>query len=285
MVLIGIAIVFISVLGGFAAAGGHLPILFQPVEIVVIVGSGIGSLFVGNSKHTLGKIGLALKEVIRGPKYTKENYIELFTLLFTLIKLAKIKGMLVVESHIENPEESAIFSEFPTILEDHHCLEMICDYVRLFTMGVHNPYHVEDLLTAELEQHHAENHEISHAISVLGEAFPALGIVAAVLGVILTMASINEPPEILGHLIGAALVGTFFGVLLSYGIIGPIGSRLKSIHEENGIFLECIKIILIAYLNGYAPSLAVEFGRKIIPSSVRPSFIEIEESLTSAPKI
>lgn len=285
MVLLGILIVFASVIGGFSGAGGYLPILFQPVEIVVIVGSGVGSVFVGNSKKNLKKIGLAFKEIFKGPKYTQESYLDLLGLLFTLIKLAKLKGMLVLESHIETPEESTIFLEFPTILQDHSSLEMICDYLRIFTMGVHNPHHVEELLTAELEQHHAEDHEISHAIVTLGDAFPALGIVAAVLGVILTMSSINEPPEVLGNLIGAALVGTFLGVLLSYGVVTPMGVKLKSIQEENSIYLECIKIVLISYLNGYAPSITVEFARKIIPTSMRPSFLELEKTLSEAPKV
>ena len=198
-----------------------------------------------------------------------------------MFKLAKSKGMLAMESHVENPTESSLFQEFPRFAGDHHAVDFFCDYLRLMTMGTDNPHEMEGLIDQELEVHHEKDHQMQHALQSLSEAFPALGIVAAVLGVIHTMGSITEPPEILGHLIGGALVGTFLGVLLCYGFVGPMAASLKSVQDSDGKYLLCMKAGILAYLQGYAPAVCVEFSRKTLQSHVRPSFQEVEETTAS----
>lgn len=280
---VGAFIVLASVLGGYIALGGHLYVLWQPFEILIIGGAAVGAYIISNPKNVLGKTGKAISTLIKGPRHTKDDYLELLSLLYTIFKLAKSKGMLTLESHVENPQESDLFARFPKFHADHHAVTFLCDYLRMMVLGSENAHEMETLIDEELETHHAEHLQVASAIQTMADATPALGIVAAVLGVIHTMGSITEPPAVLGKLIGGALVGTFMGVLIAYGFIGPIAGGLKAIFEAEGKYYQCIKVALLAHMNGYAPSVSVEFARKTLFSHVRPSFYEVEEAVQTLP--
>lgn len=281
--LVGSIIVLASVLGGYAALGGHLFVLWQPFEFVIIGGAAIGAYIIANPKNILSKTSKAMSTLAKGPRHTKEDYIELLSLLYTIFKLAKSKGMLALESHVENPQESELFQRFPQFYSDHHAMTFLCDYLRMMVLGTENAHEMETLIDEELETHHAEQQSIVSAIQTVADATPALGIVAAVLGVIKTMGSITEPPAVLGKLIGGALVGTFIGVLIAYGFVGPMASGLKAVYEAEGKYYQCIKVALLAHLNGYAPSVSVEFARKALYSHLRPTFYEVEEAVQALP--
>lgn len=280
---VGAFIVLASVLGGYIALGGHLYVLWQPFEILIIGGAAVGAYVISNPKNVLSKTGKAIGTLIKGPRHTKEDYLELLSLLYTIFKLAKSKGMLALESHVENPQESDLFARFPKFHADHHAVTFLCDYLRMMVLGSENAHEMETLIDEEIETHHAEHLQVASAIQSMADATPALGIVAAVLGVIHTMGSITEPPAVLGKLIGGALVGTFLGVLIAYGFVGPTASGLKAIFEAEGKYYQCIKVALLAHMNGYAPSVSVEFARKALFSHVRPSFYEVEEAVQTLP--
>jgi len=283
--IIGAVVVFGSVLGGFVAMGGHIAVLVQPFEAVIIVGSALGAFIIGNPKAVLSKAAKSFGQAMKGPRFTKDNYLELLSMLYQLFKLARTKGLLQLESHIERPDESDLFAQFPSFAENHHAVTFLCDYLRLITLGSENPHEMEALMDEEIETHHHEHSVVATAIQSVADGMPALGIVAAVLGVIKTMGSITEPPEVLGHLIGGALVGTFLGVFLSYGIIAPIASILKQTYDAETKYYQCIKAGLLAFMQGYAPAIAIEFARKALISNVRPSFSEVEEATAALPAI
>lgn len=277
--IIGLIIVCGSVIGGYVLHHGNIAVLYQPTEYLIIAGAGIGAFVISNPGHVIKKTLGSLKYLFKGGYvYTKDNYLELLSFQYEMYKLIKTKGMLEVEAHIENPDQSSIFSKYPVFHANHHATDFFCDYLRVMTMGVDDKYVLEDMMNAELDVHHKEQHVISHAMTLLAEAFPALGIVAAVLGVIITMGSIAEPPEILGGLIGAALVGTFLGVLLCYGIVGPMASSLEKYFNEESKYYECLKQGMLAHVQGNAPAVSVEFARKILPTGVRPTFQEVEQA-------
>ena len=277
LVSVGYLIVIISVFGGFALAGGHLASLFQPVELLMIGGGAAGAFFVGNSGKAIKATLKALPYVFKGAKYTKDVYMELMTLLYEILGKIRKEGLMAIEADVEDPHKSPLFSKYPKILSDHHVVEFITDYLRLMVGGNLNPLEIENLMDGEIETHHQEEEVPIHAIAKLGDGLPAFGIVAAVMGVVHTMESVGIPPAELGKLIAAALVGTFLGILLAYGFIGPLASRLEQRLHESSKLLECIKVTLLANLNGYAQALAVEFGRKVLYSTERPSFIELEK--------
>jgi len=275
--IIGLIVVFGSVGGGYLALGGHLDVLWQPFEFVIIGGAAIGQFVIASPKRVLGGFFGSFGTIIKGSKYKKDSYLELLAVLYSVFRLAKSKGDLALESHVEKPEDSTIFSKFPTFSGDHHAVEFLCDYLRLLTLGASTSHEVESVIDQELDTHHNEQHEIAAAWTNMGEAFPALGIVAAVLGVIHTMGSITEPPEVLGHLIGGALVGTFFGILMAYGMVGPMAKALEATYAADAKYMECIKVGIVAHMQGYAPQVSVEFARKVLGSDVRPSFAEVED--------
>ena len=283
LIIVGAIIVVICTLGRYAALGGHIAVLWQPFEVVIIFGSACGGYIVGNPKgvllRTMGTIGSAMK----GQKFHKENYLELLSLLYQLFKVAKTKGMLTLEQHIERPQESSLFQQFPGIQSNPLAMMFICDYLRLMSLGSEDPHTLEDLMDEEIETAHAEAQQVGNALQTMADGLPALGIVAAVLGVIKTMGAITEPPEVLGRLIGGALVGTFLGVWLSYGFVGPLASAIKHQIEEETKFLQCIKAGLLAHLHGYAPAVAIEFARKTLFAEVRPDFYELEETTQALP--
>jgi chemotaxis protein MotA len=281
--IIGIVIIISSVIGGYVAMGGHLEVLIQPFEAVIILGAAAGAFVIGNNgpvlKQTIGIFGT----LFRGPRYTKASYVELLGLQFTIFKLVQSKGVLALEQHIENPAESPLFQRFPSFASNPHAVEFMCDYLRMVTLGTRVVHEMEALMDEELETHHQENERLVNAIQTLADGTPALGIVAAVLGVIHTMGSISEPPEVLGHMIGGALVGTFLGVFVAYGFFGPFAQSLRSTFEAEAKYYLSMKVGLLAHISGYAPSIAIEFARKALMSEVRPSFAEIDEATANLP--
>lgn len=277
LVIVGYIIILISVFGGFALAGGHLASLWQPVEVLMIAGGAIGAFVVSNSGKALKATLKGLPGVFKGTKYTKAVYMELMTLLYEILGKIRKEGLMSIEADVDDPQNSPIFTKYPTILGDHHVVEFITDYLRLMVGGNLNALEIENLMDSELETHHQEGEIPIHCIAKLGDGLPAFGIIAAVMGVVHTMESVHLPPSELGVLIAAALVGTFLGILLAYGFVTPLSAKLEHQLHESGKLLECIKITLLANLNGYSPVLAVEFGRKVLFTTERPSFLELEE--------
>lgn len=276
-VILGYIIVSASVFGGFALAGGHMAALFQPVELLMIGGAAVGAFLVGNSGKAIKSTLKALPTVLKGSKYSKDSYMELMALLYELLGKVRKEGLMSIEGDVERPEESPIFAKYPKILADHHVVEFITDYLRIMVSGNLNAMEIENLMDVEIETHHHEALMPAHIVAKLGDGMPAFGIVAAVMGVVHTMESVGLPPAELGILIAHALVGTFLGILLAYGFVGPLGTLLEQKAEESTKMFQTIKVTLLANLNGYAPAMAVEFGRKVLTSTERPGFTELEE--------
>ena len=280
--IIGIITIFVMVFGGYLAAGGKMGIIFKslPFEMTMIGGAALGAFLISNDtaavKHTLKDVG----RVFKGPKWKPEDYRNLLCLLFELIRLVR-QNPVEIEEHIEAPEESAIFSKYAKILTDKEAIALICDTMRSASMNYDDPHQVEEILDKRMDanMHHAMHS--SHALQKVADGLPALGIVAAVLGVIKTMASIDQPPEVLGKLIGGALVGTFLGVFLAYGLVGPFAAKVKTVTEEDGHFYQLIREVLVANLHNHATNICIEVGRQNTPSHCRPSFSELEEALKS----
>jgi chemotaxis protein MotA len=277
LVIVGYIVVAASVFGGFALAGGHMGALFQPLELLMIGGGAGGAFFVGNNGKAIKATLKDLPSVFKGSRYNKESYMELMALMYELLGKVRKEGLMSIEGDVENPHESPVFAKYPKILEDHHVVEFMTDYLRIMVSGNLNAMEIENLMDVEIETHHHEALISSHAIAKVGDGMPAFGIVAAVMGVVHTMESVGIPPAELGILIAHALVGTFLGILLAYGFVGPLASLLEQKAEENGKMFHAIKVVLLANLNGYAPAMAVEFGRKVLNSTERPGFAELEE--------
>jgi chemotaxis protein MotA len=280
--IVGLIVVFGSVVTGYLMHHGKLEVLWQPNEFIIILGAALGSILISNPMKVVKGVGKSLKYLMKGSPYKKADYIELLVMLYGVFKLMKSKGMLEMEGHIEKPKESDLFNKYPKFLKNHHAVHFLCDNIRVMTMGVEDHYQIENMMENDLESHHHEHERIAGAINAMGDALPALGIVAAVLGVITTMGSITEPPAVLGGLIGAALVGTFFGVLMAYGVVGPMGKFIGMYFEDEGKYTQCIKVALIAHLQGNAPVVSVEFARATIDGNERPSFAEIDAILNKA---
>jgi chemotaxis protein MotA len=274
----GLVFIFICVFGSYIVSGGSLEPLMEalPFEIWTIGGAAIGTCLMANSINDVKHLGGALAKMLKGAAFRKTDYIDLLSLLFHLTKLAANKGMVAVEAHVEQPEESQIFQKFPKILRNHHALTMICDYLRMFTMNADDPNQIEDLIARELKKTLNEELHPSHMMQTMADALPALGIVAAVLGVVKTMSHIDQPPAVLGAMIGGALVGTFLGILLAYGIAAPFSSRMRGVVEEEAKYLEVIRAVLVSHLHGNAPPISVESGRKMVPTQHMPTFLELE---------
>lgn len=283
--IVGLVLLFGLVFGSYIMSGGNMGVILEamPHEMMAIGGAGLASFLVANSMTTIKGLGGGMGKVFGGPKWKASDYRDLLSLLFLLTKTMKSKGVIALESHIENPKESSIFTRFPKVCKDHFAIDFICDTLRMMTMNLEDPHQVEDAMEKQLEKHHHEALLPSHAFQNLADALPALGIVAAVLGVIKTMGAITEPPEILGEMIGGALVGTFLGVFLAYGIVGPMATRMKEVTEEEGAFYRIIQAVLVAHLHGNAAQISVEIGRGNVPSGAQPSFLELEEALSNIP--
>jgi chemotaxis protein MotA len=277
-VLIGYAVILLFVFGGYAIAGGHFAVLAKaaPIEMLIIGGAATGAFLVSNSAKVIKSTLRFLPQLLKGPKQTKARYMELMALLYEILVKGRKEGLMSIESDIENPAESAMFQKYPRVLADHHLLEFITDYLRMMITGNLNTHELEVLMDAEIETHHHEAMVPAGAITAVGDGLPAFGIVAAVLGVIKTMASVGAAPAVLGQMIAGALVGTFLGILLAYGFVSPLGHLAAQKADESTKELQCIKATLLASLQGYAPAVALEFGRKVLFSAERPGFIELE---------
>jgi chemotaxis protein MotA len=283
--IIGIVLLFALVFGSYIISGGNMGVILHalPHEMMCIGGAGLASFLIANSMPVIKATGGAFGKVFGGAKWKSSDYRDLLSLLYLLTKTMKSKGVIALESHIENPHESSIFSRFPKIVKDHFAVDFICDTLRMMTMNLEDAHQVEDAMEKQLEKHHHEALGPSHALQSLADALPALGIVAAVLGVIKTMGAITEPPEVLGEMIGSALVGTFMGVFLSYGLVAPLAGRMKGIVDEDAAFYRIIQSVLVAHLHGNAAQISVEIGRGNVPSESQPSFLELEEALNAIP--
>ena len=279
--LAGLGFLFACVFGSYLLSGGSVGPLAEalPFEMVTIGGAAVATFVMANSmhevKHTLGSFG----KILKGSAFNKTDYVDLLSLMFYLVRLASTKGLMALEPHIEKPQESVAFRKFPKILNNHQASDMICDYLRMVGMNADDPNQIEDVMARELRKSLNEELHGAHALQTMADGLPALGIVAAVLGVIKTMAHINEPPAVLGAMIGGALTGTFLGVLLAYGMVGPFASRMKAVVEEEAKYLEVIRAVLVAHLHGNAPQVSVETGRKMAPTEHMPSFQELEQAL------
>lgn len=276
--IIGVVIIFVCVFGVYIISGGKMEIIIHaaPHELGTIFGAAIGAYLIANPTPVLKSTFKELVIAFKGSKFNKDDYKDLLCLMFSLCKLMKSKGLIAVESHIEKPHDSTIFSKYPKIAHDHFAVDLICDTLRTLTMGLENPHTIEELIDKQLEKHHHESLGAGHALQAMADGLPALGIVAAVLGVIKTMASITEPPAVLGGMIGGALVGTFLGVFLAYGLVGPMASKIQAVHNQEQQLYFIIRDILVAHLKGMAPQVSVEMGRGQIPSHLQPTFAEIE---------
>lgn len=278
--IIGIITIIVCVSTGFILQGGHIEVIAKaaPLELLIMLGTTAGGVIIATPNHTIKATGRGLGKLLKKQKYNKASYIELLCMMYQVFKFAKTKGMLSLESHIEHPHESSLFGQFPGFQHDHHATEFFCDYLRLVTLGSDKPYELEALMDEELDVHHHEDAAAVTTVQNIADGLPAIGIVAAVLGVIHTMGSITEPPEVLGKLIGGALVGTFMGVWLAYGYIGPMANSLKATLDAEAKYMQCLKIGLLAHLQGFAPSISIEYARKVLLSNVRPTFAEVEEA-------
>ena len=284
-VFIGLFVVMAGVFGGYIAAGGSMGVIFHalPFEFSMIGGAAIGSFLIGNSSHVIKHALHGFKMAIKGSHWKKDDYRDLLVLLFSLCKIMKTKGMVALEQHIEKPEDSEIFRQYPNILHDPFAVKLICDYLRMLTMDLNDAMTLDDAMEREIDKHFHEEMHGPHALQTMADGFPALGIVAAVLGIIKTMSHINEPPEILGKMIGGALVGTFLGVFISYAIVAPFAGKVGQIIQEDILFYRIIKEVLVAHLKGNAVQVSIEMGRGSVPGHLQPSFAEIETATSNVP--
>jgi chemotaxis protein MotA len=280
--IVGFVLVIVMVFGGYVLAGGKFAIIVHaiPFEGMMIGGAALGTFLVANGSHVVkGALG-DLRRVVSGPHWRRQDYRDLLTLMYLIVRLLKARGVLALEAHVEHPEESALLGRFPRIRADHFALAFIADTIRMMTMNLDDPFQVEECMQRQIRKHHGELHARAAALQAVADAMPALGIVAAVLGVVKTMASINAPVEILGAMIGGALVGTFLGVFLAYGFVGPVAARLLETYDQDGQFYAIVRDCLVAYLQGHSAPVAVELARGNAPSIMQPSFQEMDETLS-----
>lgn len=276
--IIGYVIVLLASLGTYAMHGSLLA-LWVPLEYVAIFGLMIGGFVAGNGPKAIKATLKGLPMALKGSRYNKALYVDLLALLFEILAKVRKEGLMSIENDIENPEASPIFSKYPSVTADHHAVEFMTDYLRMMVGGNLNAFEIENLMDMEIETHHQEAHQAPHIVSKVADAVPAFGIVVAVMGVVNVMGSVGQPPAVLGKMIGGALVGTFLGILVSYGFVAPLASQLEQKVEESGKIYQVIKVVLLASMNGYAPQVAVEFGRKVLYATDRPGFTELEQEI------
>ncbi|MEW5886605.1 MAG: flagellar motor stator protein MotA [Pseudomonadota bacterium] len=266
------------IFGGYVLSGGKMGAILAalPIKMLIIMGGALGAFIINNNPKVLKGAVAGIGAAMKGSKHTKARYLDLLALLYDVLQKARKEGLMAIESDIEKPEDSPLFQKYPAIAADHHTVEFITDYLRMMVSGNLNAHEIESIMDSEIETHHNEGHLVAAAYLRLAGALPAFGIVAAVLGVILTMASVTEPPEVLGAKIGSALLGAFLGIFLGYAIFEPLGGTLEQKLEEDTKELQCIKTVLLASMQGYPPLTAIEFGRKVLFSNERPSFAELE---------
>lgn len=283
LLLIGYVLVLLASLGTYAVHGS-LGALWVPMEYLAILGLTIGGFIAGNGSKAIKATLAALPGALKGGKYNKAAYIDVLALLFEILAKVRKEGLMSIESDIEAPDASPIFSKYPNIVSDHHVVEFMVDYLRMMVGGNLNAFEIENLMDIEIETHHHESHQPAAIMAKVADGAPAFGIVVAVMGVVNVMGSVGEPPAVLGKMIGGALVGTFLGILVSYGFVGPIASQLEQKSDVDGKIYQCIKVVLLASMSGYAPQVAIEFGRKVLFSVDRPGFLELEEEIKARKK-
>ena len=275
--IIGIVVVFGAVVGGYLMEHGNLKVLIQPAELLIIAGAGAGTVLVANPLHILKQIVGGVIGVFGGSKYTKQRYLELLKTMYDLLNKARKEGLMSLEADVEEPEKSPILSKNAALVKDHHAMAFLCDTLRMAITGV-EPFDLDQLLDLDMEVHHHDATQPVSALSTMADSLPGLGIVAAVLGVVITMGALGGPPEEIGHKVAAALVGTFLGILLCYGLVGPLAANMAKIADEEAAFLGVLRVLMVSFLKGTAPIMAVDFARRAVPGHVRPSFKEVEQT-------
>jgi chemotaxis protein MotA len=276
--IVGILLVFACVIIGFLMEKGKLAVLVQPAELVTIGGAAIGTVLTANPLHILKKMLAGLLGVIKGSPFSKQRYVDTLKMMFDLFAKSRKEGAIAIESDVEDPEKSPIFSRYPAFLGDHHARDFVCDTMRMAITGGVNPFDVDQMMDLDMEVHHHSANQPNQALNSVADALPGLGIVAAVLGVVVTMGSLGGPPEEIGHKVAAALVGTFLGILLCYGVAGPLAANMSKTVEEEHSFYAVLRVLMLAFIKGTAPIMAVEMGRRAIPGHSRPSFVEVEKA-------
>jgi len=276
--IIGIVVVFGAVIGGFLMEKGHLAVLVQPAELLILGGAAMGTLLVANPMHIIKAVVAGLLGVLKGSKFTKERYLNTLKMMYQFLNKVRKEGLLSVEMDVEKPKESGVFKNYPDFIGDHHALHFVCDTLRTAITGGVEPFDMDQMMELDMEvHHHAEAVPIA-ALSTVADALPGLGIVAAVLGVVITMGSLGGPPEEIGEKVAAALVGTFLGILLCYGVVGPLAANMTKSADEHNEYLHVLRVLMLSFLKGSAPMIAIEMGRRAIPAHVRPSFDEMEKN-------
>jgi chemotaxis protein MotA len=278
--IIGIVVVFGAVAAGYLMEHGNLRVLMQPAELIIIAGAAAGTVLVANPLHILKQIAAGLMGVFKGSKINQKYYVETLKMMYGLLSKARTDGLMALESHVEEPEKSPIFSNYPKFLHDHHALHFLCDTMRMAVTGT-DVFELDQLMDLDLEVHHHDSSLPVAALTTMADSLPGLGIVAAVLGVVITMGALGGPPEEIGKKVAAALVGTFLGILLCYGLIGPLAGNMSKAADEEHAYLGVLRVVMISFLKGSAPIMAVEFGRRAIPGHLRPSFHEVEKTCRS----
>ena len=276
--IIGILLVFASVIGGFLMEKGHIEVLIQPAELLIIAGAGTGTLLAANPMHILKAVGGALGGVLKGSPFNKDRYLNTLRMMYQFLNKVRKEGLLSVEMDVEKPEESSIFKSYPEFLSDHHAREFVCDTLRMAITGGVEPFDMDQMMELDMEVHHHEATQPVSSLSTVADALPGLGIVAAVLGVVITMGSLGGPQEEIGKKVAAALVGTFLGILLCYGVVGPLSAAMAKTADSQNEYLHVLRVLMLSFLKGSAPMIAIEMGRRAIPAHVRPSFDEMEKS-------
>lgn len=281
-VIIGIIVVISAIVGGFLMEGGNLHVLFVPAEVIIIFGAAIGSFLIASPPKVISAVVKEIPQLFGYKSYTKEDYLDLLSLLYRIFSKIRKEGLISIEADIENPGKSNIFNKHKNVLKNHHAIGFICDNLKVMVSTNVPPHELDNLLDLEIDVHHHNSMVPSHSVAKVADGLPGLGIVAAVLGVVLTMGKIDQPPAVLGHSIGAALVGTFLGVLMCYGFVGPISINIEHRARENTVFLQVIKVALVSFVSGSAPQMAVEFARRAISGKDKPTFEELEKELKKA---
>jgi len=276
--IIGIVLVFAAVLAGFMMEKGPLLVLVQPSEFIIIGGAAIGTMLAANPLHVIKKIVGSLMTVLKGSKYSKERYVNSLKMMFQVFNKSRKGGLVAIEADVEEPEKSTVFAKYPEFLANHHVRDFVCDTLRMAITGGASPLDVDQMMELDMDVHHASATEPVSALTTVADSLPGLGIVAAVLGVVVTMSALGGPPEEIGHKVAAALVGTFLGILLCYGVVGPLAANLTKLIDSEHAYYHVLRVVMLSFIKGMSPSLAVEVGRRAVPEHVRPSFKEVEQA-------
>ncbi|MGH9572192.1 MAG: flagellar motor stator protein MotA [Candidatus Acidiferrales bacterium] len=275
--IVGLLVVLGAVVGGYLLEKGNLTVLIQPAELIIIGGAAIGTVLIANPIHILKKIAAGITGILKGSPFTKQRYLDSLKMMYELFSRARRDGMMALESDSDNPEQSPIFSKYPDFLKDHHIRDFVCDSIRMASSGSIEPFDADQMIETDMDVHHHEATQPIMALSTMADSLPGLGIVAAVLGVVITMGALGGPPEEIGKHVAAALVGTFLGILMCYGMVGPISSNMGKIADDEHAHYQVLRVLIVSFMKGSAPSLAIEFGRRAIPGHLRPNFQETED--------